>query len=48
VQPAVDPSAVGLVGDAGAVAEPGQPFLGVGDGVQDLVQRPLAVRMERR
>ena len=42
VQPVVDPSAVGLVGDGGAVAQPGQLCLGVGDGVQDFSQRPLA------
>ena len=41
MQPVIDPSPVGLVGDGRAVPEPGQPFLGVGDGVQHLVQGPL-------
>ena len=37
VQPVIDPAAVGLVGDGGVVPQPGQPLLGVGDGVQDFV-----------
>ncbi len=42
MQPVVDPSAVGLVGNRGAVAQPGQLRLDVDDGVQDFSQRPLA------
>jgi hypothetical protein len=41
VQPVVNPGAVGLVGDGRVVAQPGQPFLGIGDRVEDLAKRPL-------
>jgi hypothetical protein len=41
VQPAVDPGAVWLIGDRGAVSQRGQPCLSVTDHLQDLGQWPV-------
>jgi hypothetical protein len=43
VEPFIDPAAVRLARDGRAVPQPGQPRLGVGDGLQDLSQRTLAL-----
>jgi len=48
VQPVIDPGPVRLLGDGGDIAWPGQPGLGVGDGVQDLGEGRSPRRIERR
>jgi hypothetical protein len=39
VQPVIDPAAIRLFEDGGAVLQAGQPRLGGGDGVEDFGQR---------
>jgi len=42
VQPVIDPAAVRLIRDGGAVPQFGEPCLGAGDGVEDFGQRPFS------
>src|ERR1700758_5381856 len=48
VEPVIDPAAVRLIRDGGAVPQVGEPCLGAGDGVEDFGQRPFSAGRSRR